>query len=109
MTSCASGSVKYRESTCTRRHWCNGKLYSGSAYGQGGVAQRWSVYLRTQTGNNKKLVKLLQEKGPAYFEKHFTFTLLEFFGKNYDKDKIIAREQYWKMCFNTIENGYNAN
>ncbi len=87
----------------------NGKLYIGSAYGQGGVAQRWSVYLRNQTGDNKKLVKLLQEKGAAYFEKYFTFTLLEFFGKNYDKDKIIAREQYWKECFNTIQNGYNAN
>lgn len=90
-----------------------GKLYIGSAYGEGGVAKRWGDYFHSKDGKNKKLIELRKEKEAKkekdYFEKFFTFTLLEFFGKNYDKDKIIAREQYWKECLSTIKNGYNAN
>ena len=87
-----------------------GKLYIGSAYGEGGVAKRWGDYFGNKDGNNVKLIELHQKEGDEYFEKYFTFTLLEFFGKNYDKDKIIAREQYWKKClFTNSEHGYNAN
>ena len=52
---------------------------------------------------------LYNEKGPEYFEEYFTYTLLEYFGLFYDPRRIIEREQYWKMCFNTIKNGYNDN
>ena len=87
----------------------NGKLYIGSAYGSGGVSKRWGDYLNSQHGNNKKLIQLYKEEGKDYFQKYFTFTLLEYFGMSYDKDKIIEREQYWKRCFDTIKNGYNDN
>lgn len=86
-----------------------GKLYIGSAYGEGGVAKRWGDYFSTKDGNNKRLIALKKKEGEKYFEQNFTFTLIEFFGKDYDKDKIINREQYWKTCFDTISNGYNAN
>lgn len=86
-----------------------GKLYIGSAYGEGGIAKRWGDYFHNKDGKNKKLIELHNKEGDKYFEKFFTFTLLEFFGKNYDKDKIIAREQYWKKCFSTITRGYNSN
>lgn len=86
-----------------------GCLYIGSAYSENGVAGRWDNYLDTKHGGNKKLIKLFNEKGAEYFEKNFTFTLLEYFNLSYDKDKIIKREQYWKMCFDTINNGYNDN
>jgi len=56
-----------------------------------------------------KLKKLYKEKGDKYFEKYFTFTLIEYFGLSYDPEKIFKREQYWKKCLNTIENGYNDN
>lgn len=85
-----------------------GKLYIGSAYGEGGLAKRWGDYFHTKDGNNKKLIELREKEGPEYFEQFFTFTLLEFFGKSYDKNKIIAREQYWKKCLSTIQNGYNT-
>ena len=44
-----------------------------------------------------------------YFEKYFTFSLLEYFGLSFDTEKIYKREQYWKKCLNTIEHGYNDN
>ena len=86
-----------------------GKLYIGSAYGEGGVAQRWGNYLNSKHGGNVKLYSLYKEKGDTYFENNFTFTLLEYFGLSYDSIKIIEREQYWKKCLQTIKFGYNDN
>ena len=86
-----------------------GKLYIGSASGEGGVAQRWGNYLESKHGGNVKLRELYNRKGSEYFEKYFRFTLIEYFGLSYDHDKIIEREQYWKKCFDTIKNGYNDN
>ena len=86
-----------------------GKLYIGSATGEGGVAQRWGNYLDSKHGGNKKLIALYEQKGSEYFERYFTFTLLEYFGLSYDPIKILEREQYWKRCFDTIRNGYNDN
>ena len=86
-----------------------GKLYIGSATGEGGVAQRWGSYLDTKHGGNVELRKLRHRHGDEYFEQYFTFTLLEYFSLSYDPDKIKEREQYWKKCFDTINNGYNDN
>lgn len=86
-----------------------GLLYIGSATGSEGVSQRWGDYLNSGHGKNKKLKALYQNEGKEYFEQHFTFTLLEYFGLSYDPSKIIEREQYWKKCLNTIKNGYNDN
>lgn len=87
----------------------NGKLYIGSATGEEGVAQRWGNYLDSKHGGNKKLMALYEQKGAEYFEKYFTFTLLEYFRLSYDSIKILEREQYWKKCLDTIRNGYNDN
>ena len=87
----------------------NGKLYIGSATGVEGVAQRWGNYLDSKHGGNKKLIALYNQKSFEYFEEFFTFTLIEYFSLSYDPEKILLREQYWKMCFNTIKNGYNDN
>ena len=84
-------------------------LYIGSATGEEGVYQRWYNYFDSKHGGNIKLKKLYMKKGDKYFEKNFTFTLLEYFNLSYDNDKIKDREQYWKECFNTINNGYNDN
>ena len=87
----------------------NGKLYIGSATGKGGVAQRWGNYFETKHGGNKKLIRLKETKGEKYFEKYFIYSVIEYFGLSYDVEKIKEREQYWKKCFATIENGYNDN
>lgn len=86
-----------------------GKLYIGSATGEEGVAQRWGNYLDSKHGGNKKLIALYKQEGEEYFEKYFTYTLLEYFGLSYDPIKVLEREQYWKCCFDTIKNGYNDN
>lgn len=86
-----------------------GKLYIGSAYGEEGVAQRWRNYLDSKHGDNRKLIELYQQEGPSYFEKNFSFTLLEYFGLSYDPVKIIERESYWKDCLDTRQHGYNGN
>ena len=86
-----------------------GKLYIGSATGNEGVSQRWGNYLNSSHGGNKKLIKLYDDNGKEYFENHFTFTLLEYFGLSYDAEEIKKREQYWKRCLQTIKFGYNDN
>ena len=86
-----------------------GKLYIGSATGVEGVAQRWGNYLSSKHGGNTKLLTLYNQKGDEYFEKYFNYSLIEYFGLSYDPQKIKEREQYWKMCFSTIANGYNDN
>ena len=86
-----------------------GKLYIGSAYGENGLAQRWSDYINTKTGGNDGLVELYKKQGEEYFEENFEFTLIEYFGMSADADKIINRETYWKNAFATKEHGYNRN
>lgn len=86
-----------------------GKLYIGSATGEEGVAQRWGNYLESKHGGNKRLLALYEKEGAGYFEKNFTYTLLEYFGLSYDTEKILKREQYWKNCLDTIRHGYNDN
>ena len=87
----------------------NGKLYIGSASGEGGVMQRWGNYLDSKHGGNKKLISLYKEKGEEYFEKYFVFTIIEYFGLSYDPEKLLRREDYWKRCLDTRKNGYNDN
>lgn len=86
-----------------------GKLYIGSATGTEGVAQRWGNYLESKHGGNEKLIQLFNEKGEEYFKEYFTYTLIEYFSLSYDPKKVKEREQYWKKCLSTIENGYNSN
>ena len=86
-----------------------GKLYIGSATGEEGVYQRWYNYFSSKHGGNKKLIKLYKNKGSEYFEKNFSFTLIEYFNLSYDDEKIKERERYWKRCFDTVKNGYNDN
>lgn len=45
------------------------------------------------------MIALYEQKGSEYFEKHFTYTLLEYFGLSYDPIKILEREQYWKNAW----------
>lgn len=86
-----------------------GKLYIGSAYGENGIAQRWSDYINTKTGGNQGLIELYKREGDKYFEQNFEFTLIEYFGMNADTNKITGRETYWKEAFATKTQGYNRN
>lgn len=37
----------------------DGKQYVGSAYGEDGLLQRWSMYINTKHGHNKKIKELI--------------------------------------------------
>ena len=84
-----------------------GKHYIGSATGIEGVRQRWGDYFSSKDGGNKKLIELKNKEGEEYFEKYFTFTLIEFYNRSYDREKVKVRERYWMKCLDTINNGYN--
>lgn len=86
-----------------------GKLYIGSATGEEGFAQRWSDYLKDETGGDKKLIDLRNELGEDYFKENFTFGIIEWFSKKYEQEKILEREKHWKNVFSTRINGYNKN
>lgn len=86
-----------------------GKCYIGSASGSDGILQRWTNYVDSKTGGNQALIELYNEKGDAYFEENFEYSILETFNKNVDQNKVLKRESYWKDIFKTRENGYNRN
>lgn len=96
-----------------------GSLYVGSAYGTNGVYGRWSVYLKDGYDKdeledskypNLKLKNLVNDKGIAYIQMNFQYTLLEIFSKTeLGKKQALSREKYWKKVFKSKEHGYNGN
>lgn len=86
----------------------NGKLYVGSAYGDGGIWGRWENYADTRHGGNKDLVELLESKGKEHADK-FQFSILEICDLLATKDEVIARETHWKNVLLSREFGYNKN
>jgi hypothetical protein len=85
-----------------------GKLYVGSATGDGGIWKRWSEYAENGHGGNKELVSLLQEKGEKYAD-NFQYSVLEIADTHSSANDVLARESYWKDVLCSREHGYNAN
>jgi hypothetical protein len=88
-----------------------GKQYVGSAYGREKLWGRWKQYVETYHGGNKSLKELYEKEGPKYFEKNFTYSLLEVI-PNSRKDMsnlVIERESWWKIVLQSREFGYNNN
>lgn len=85
-----------------------GKLYVGSATGEGGIWGRWCAYALGGHGGNVEIKQLLQEEGAAYAD-HFQYGILEIADKLTSPDEVVAREAYWKDLLLSREHGYNAN
>jgi len=83
------------------KHTRDGRLYVGSAYGKGGILQRWTSYANTGHAGNMRLKGL----DPNNFE----FSLLEITPSTMSADDVIARENRWKECLGTREFGLNEN
>lgn len=83
-----------------------GKLYVGSASGDGGLWQRWCEYSETGHAGNAKLRALLAERGEDHAA-NFQFGVLEIAGTH--GDDLIDRETYWKKMLLTREFGHNDN
>lgn len=86
----------------------SGKLYVGSATGEGGLWQRWSQYAATGHGGNKELRELLRETGAKTAE-NFRFAVLEIADIHSSEKEVLRRESHWKEVLLTRQYGYNAN
>ena len=87
----------------------NGKLYIGSAYGTGGLLNRWNKYVANLTGENKEFEVLVKEKEESYIPNNFKYSILEIFDTKTKDEYILERENYWKNAFETRKFGMNWN
>jgi len=85
-----------------------GKLYVGSATGEGGIWQRWVQYSLSGHGGNQELMSLLLEKGDERAKK-FRFSILEIADTHTSQMEIVRRESHWKSVLLTRGHGLNAN
>lgn len=85
-----------------------GQLYVGSAYGSGGIWQRWASYATSGHGGNVELRKLLNEAEP-HREKDFRYSILEIADTHASQNDILLREQHWKSVLLSRQHGLNAN
>jgi hypothetical protein len=70
-----------------------GKAYIGSAFGIGGIWQRWCSYAETGHGGNFELIALLRKEGANYAEK-FHYSVLEIADLLATKDQVLKRESH---------------
>lgn len=86
----------------------SGKLYVGSACGEGGIWQRWSDYAANGHGGNRELQRLV---GNEHLERAnaFRYSILEITDIHELQEKVLARESHWKEVLMTREHGLNAN
>ena len=86
----------------------SGKVYVGSASGEGGIWQRWACYADDGHGGNVELRKLLTEAG-AERAKKFRYSILEIADVHASLQDILARESHWKDVLMSRTHGLNAN
>lgn len=85
-----------------------GKLYVGSATGEGGIWQRWEEYSKSGHGGNTELKRLMRDDGQSR-AMHFAFSILEIADTHTSTEQILDREEHWKMVLQTRKHGLNAN
>lgn len=85
----------------------DGKLYVGSATGEGGIWARWCQYVDGHA-NNVELLKLISALGRDR-ARAFRFSILEIADVHASRDEIVERESHWKRVLLTRSHGYNAN
>ncbi len=85
----------------------DGKQYVGSAYGKGGLLQRWSMYVNTKHGQNKKMRELICDYPERY--QNFQFSILQICPKTMTEEQIIEMESLYKKKLLTKEFGLNDN
>lgn len=86
----------------------SGKLYVGSASGEGGIWQRWLSYSASGHGGNAELIQLLKLEGPSR-SSHFRFSVLEIADLHESPNSVLRRETHWKSVLLSREHGFNLN
>ena len=85
-----------------------GKLYVGSASGQGGFWSRWLMYDKTGHGGNKELRNLLKHDPGRHT--HLRLSILELADVAASDKSVLVRESHWKnILVSRIPHGLNAN
>jgi len=86
----------------------SGKLYVGSATGEGGIWTRWCQYVYGKVGGNKQLRELV---GTAGVERAdcFLFSVLEIADTHASTEEVLAREGHWKRVLLSRQHGLNSN
>lgn len=85
-----------------------GKLYVGSATGEGGIWARWCQYAFSGHGGNVELVAILTAEGSARAN-DFRYSVLEIADTHANHSDIIGRETHWKKVLLTRDHGWNSN
>lgn len=85
----------------------SGKLYVGSATGEGGIWSRWCQYIDGH-GNNVELRKVITELGVVR-ARAFRFSILEVTDLHASPQEVLERESHWKRVLLARSHGYNAN
>ena len=84
-----------------------GNQYIGSANGNEGIWQRWSNYVASYHGGNKKLIDLCSSE-EGYF-KSFRFSILQTLPSNITQKEIVAIENLYKLKLGSRAFGLNSN
>lgn len=84
-----------------------GKQYVGSAQGESGLLGRWTDYVLTFHGGDKKLVAEI-EADPSSF-KNFQFSVLQILPRTVTPEEVLAVESLYKRKLLSIPFGLNAN
>ena len=85
----------------------SGKQYIGSAYGKDGLLGRWSCYVSSLHGHNKRMKELICAYPERYH--HFQFSILQILPKTVTDDEVIRTESLYKKKLLTIPFGMNDN
>mgnify|MGYP006287245989 CR=1 FL=1 len=86
----------------------SGKLYVGSASGEGGIWQRWACYATDGHGGNIELRRLVAEAGVERAKK-FRYSILEIADVHASREDILKRESHWKDILMSRAYGLNEN
>lgn len=84
-----------------------GKLYVGSANGEGGIWQRWVSYSKSGHGGNVEIAALTRQN--CLHPNGFSFSILEIADIHESPEHILSRESHWKRVLQTREHGLNSN
>lgn len=85
----------------------SGQLYVGSAHGQGGILSRWSGYVRTGHGGNKRLIDALAADGLRTAQ--WQFSILRTLPLSMTAREVHAVEALYKRKLGSRAFGLNAN
>lgn len=85
----------------------SGKQYVGSAYGTGGIWSRWKSYVKSPSGGNVLLKRVLKNTPNRY--EYFQFSILRVLEPSSTREEVIDQEIRTKLKLGSRAFGLNSN